>query len=131
MTAITSYLRHLIVTFVIFCVEKFQLPIEGSEDAAHALAILIIGTITWAIVKYLPNIAKKMGLMTITLATFMILSSCEVMTGSISYTDTNSGAKAGIGFRGKDKPTGFIHVPIYDEKGKLIHANLILVEPSK
>jgi hypothetical protein len=32
MTAITSYLRHLIVTGILIVIERAKLPIEGSED---------------------------------------------------------------------------------------------------
>jgi len=62
MPAITSYLRHLIVTAVLIAVEKVNLPVEGSEDAANALSLVVVGTVTWAIVKFAPEVAEFIGL---------------------------------------------------------------------
>ena len=42
MHAITSYLHHLIVTAVLIAVEKVNLPVEGSEDAANALSLVVV-----------------------------------------------------------------------------------------
>lgn len=54
---IVSYLRHLVVVAVLFLVEKFKLPVEGSEDLAHAIALLLVGSLTWLLVKYAPRVA--------------------------------------------------------------------------
>ena len=62
MTALSSYLRHLIVTAVLIAVEKVNLPVEGSEDAANALSLLVLGTGTWAIVKCAPQAAEFLGI---------------------------------------------------------------------
>lgn len=62
MPAITSYLRHLIVTAVLIAVEKINLPVEGSEDAANAISLLAVGSLTWALVKYAPKIAEFIGI---------------------------------------------------------------------
>ena len=134
MTAITSYLRHLIVTAVLLLIEEFKLPVEGSEDAAHAIALLVIGTLTWALVKYAPDIAKKLGLTALILipALLLLLPSCETLTGSISYIDAGSGAKGGLVFRGKEKPTGFVRIPILDDNGNQVGvAELGTITPTK
>lgn len=62
MTAITSYLRHLIVTGVLVVIERTNLPVEGSHDAANAISLLAVGSLTWAIVKYAPQIAEFIGI---------------------------------------------------------------------
>ena len=62
MTALSSYLRHLIVTAVLIAVEKVNLPVEGSEDAANAISLLVLGTGTWAIVKFAPQAAEFLGI---------------------------------------------------------------------
>jgi hypothetical protein len=53
MNALTSYLRHVIVTGLLFTVEKFKLPLEGAGDAADVIALALIGTLSWAFVKYI------------------------------------------------------------------------------
>lgn len=121
MTAITSYIRHIIVTSLLLLIEKFKLPVEGSEDAAHAIALIAIGTLTWALVKYAPQFAKRIGLLVITLIpALLILPSCETLTGSVSYIDPGSGAKGGLVFRGKEKPTGYVRIPILDDDGNQV-----------
>ena len=52
MNALASYLRHLIVTGILLAIEKFGLPIEGASQAADAVALFAVGTISWAFVKY-------------------------------------------------------------------------------
>jgi hypothetical protein len=86
MTAITSYLRHLIVTGILIIIERAKLPIEGSEDAAHAIALLVIGTLTWAIVKYAPEIAKRLGITALILipTLFFFLPSCTIAIDPIT-----------------------------------------------
>jgi hypothetical protein len=53
MNALTSYLRHAIVTVLLFTVEKLHLPIEGAPAAADIIALTLVGTISWAFVKYI------------------------------------------------------------------------------
>jgi hypothetical protein len=85
MTAITSYLRHLIVTGILIVIERAKLPIEGSEDAAHAIALLVIGTLTWAIVKYAPEIAKRLGITALILIpALFFLPSCTIAIDPIT-----------------------------------------------
>lgn len=62
MTAITSYLRHLIVTGVLVTIERTNLPVDGSQDAANAISLLAVGTLTWALVKYAPRVADFLGI---------------------------------------------------------------------
>lgn len=52
MNALASYLRHLIVTGILILVEKLKLPIEGADAAADAIALSVVGTLSWVIVKY-------------------------------------------------------------------------------
>lgn len=59
MNPITSYLRHIIVTGILLVAEKYQLPVEGMEDAAHALGLLVVGSLTWATVKFIPSLPLK------------------------------------------------------------------------
>lgn len=62
MNAIQSYLRHLIVTGIVLLVAKYQLPLEGSEDVANAIALAAIGTLTWLVAKYAPpGLLKVLG----------------------------------------------------------------------
>jgi hypothetical protein len=63
MSAITSYIRHLIVVGILLLVSKFGLPLEGANEMANGLALFLIGTGTWAVVKYAPEFAKQLGLL--------------------------------------------------------------------
>ena len=125
MTAITSYLRHLVVTAVLLFIEKTNLPVEGSEDAAHALALSIIGSLTWAIVKYAPELAKRIGILVIPIAaSILLLPSCAEsgypLEGQISYRDPATGAKGGLVFEPGKAPRASARIPVYGEDGTLI-----------
>jgi hypothetical protein len=125
MTAITSYIRHLIVTAVLLFVEKTGLPVEGSEDAAHALALILIGSLTWAFVKYAPAAAKHVGITSLILAAALfILPGCAEsgypLEGQISYRDPASGAKGGLVFEPGKAPRASAYIPVYDDAGALI-----------
>jgi hypothetical protein len=58
MTALASYLRHCLVVLILFLVERYKLPVEGAEDAAHAVALAVVGTLTWLLVKYGPRVRR-------------------------------------------------------------------------
>jgi hypothetical protein len=125
MTAITSYLRHLIVTGLLIVIERAKLPIEGSEDAANAIALLVIGTLTWALVKYAPAVAKHLGITSlILLSSVLLLPSCAdqgyPLTGQISYRDPATGAKGGLVFEPGKAPRASVRIPVYDEAGNII-----------
>ena len=125
MTAISSYIRHLIVTAALLFIERTNLPVEGAEDAANALALIAIGTATWAIVKYTPEFAKRVGLLVIPLAAaILFLPSCAEsgypLVGRISYLDIETGAKGGLVFESGKAPRASVRVPVYDELGNLI-----------
>jgi hypothetical protein len=125
MTAITSYLRHLIVTAVLLFIEKTGLPVEGSEDAAHALALILIGSLTWAFVKYAPAAAKHVGITSLILtAALFILPGCAEsgypLQGQISYRDPATGAKGGLVFEPGKAPRASARIPVYGEDGTLI-----------
>ena len=60
MNALASYLRHLIVTSILIAVEKLKLPIEGADQAADVIALVVVGTLSWWFVKYVaPKIKLK------------------------------------------------------------------------
>lgn len=59
MSAIQSYLRHLLVTGVMFLVDKAGLPVEGASAAVEALATAIAGTATWYVVKFVTPFLKS------------------------------------------------------------------------
>jgi hypothetical protein len=123
MTAITSYLRHLVVTAILLFAERSKLPLEGAEDAANALALAIIGTITWAVVKYAPELAKHLGILVIPIAaSILLLPSCASypLTGIISYRDPASGAKGGLVFEPGTPPRASVRIPVYDDLGNMI-----------
>lgn len=73
MNPIASYFRHLVVTAIVLLLAKCKFPLEGADAFADALAVFVCGTIVWAIVKYLPDLAKAIGLVC---AACMILPSC-------------------------------------------------------
>jgi hypothetical protein len=112
MTAITSYLRHLIVTGILIVIERAKLPIEGSEDAAHAIALLVIDTLTWAIVKYAPEIAKRLGITALILIpALFILPSCTIAIDPITgrpSVGTDPAAVAALAEAVADKVNGRI-----------------------
>ncbi len=63
MNPISSYLRHLIVSVIVMLLAKYKFPLDGAAPFADAFALSILGTITWAAVKYAPNLAKAIGLL--------------------------------------------------------------------
>lgn len=73
MKPIASYLRHAITAGVLLLLAKYKFPLEGADMFADAIALGVIGTVTWLIVKYLPEFAKTVGLLAICL---MSLPSC-------------------------------------------------------
>jgi hypothetical protein len=79
MNALSSYIRHLFVTGILLAVEKFKLPIEGAEDAANALSLILIGTLSWLFAKYAaPYMVKKPNAMLLLVAAIgaLTLPSC-------------------------------------------------------
>lgn len=97
MTAIASYLRHLIVTGLLLLVSSYQLPLAGSEEAANAIALLVLGTGTWVIVKYLPNLAKYLGL---PCALLLLLPGCAT---TVTTTTMPDGTTIVVNARSADK----------------------------
>lgn len=81
MNAITSYFRHAVVVGVLFFVSKYKLPVDGAEELANGLALMSIGTLTWAAVKYFPDLAKRIGLVAVLL---MALPGCTDFPLSVS-----------------------------------------------
>jgi hypothetical protein len=61
MNALSSYLRHIIVTGILFTVEKIGLPVEGAGEAAEVVALAVVGTLSWWAVKYvLPKLKPSL-----------------------------------------------------------------------
>jgi len=52
MNALTSYIRHIIVTGTRVLFDKLHLPVDGAKDAADVIALAIVGTLSWWFVKY-------------------------------------------------------------------------------
>jgi hypothetical protein len=99
MNAITSYLRHLIVTGITLAIAKMKLPMEGAEKFADAIALIVIATITWAIVKYAPpSLTKFLGLSVIALLAGFSLSSCSgfSVTARSPYGDVFTDASGNV-----------------------------------
>lgn len=125
MTAITSYLRHLIVTGILIAIERAKLPIEGSEDVANAIALLVIGTLTWVFVKYAPDVTKRLGIAPLIIfGAILALPSCAdrgyPLTGRVSYLHLASGAKGGLVFHRGQPPRAFARIPVHNKQGNLV-----------
>lgn len=95
MNALTSYLRHLIVTGLVLLVEKQKLPLEGAEEAANVIALAVVGTAVWAAAKYTPEWARRIGLLAAVCLVLPGLQSCadyplslsaQTDEGNISYS---------------------------------------------
>lgn len=79
--AIASYLRHLVVTGIMILLAKLKFPIEGAKEFADAISLLIGTTLLWAIVKYVPSLAKQIGLMCLAGMLCLALPSCQASLG--------------------------------------------------
>ena len=88
MNALASYLRHLIVTGILLLVEKYRLPVQGAEDAANLIALTVIGTVVWAVAKYCPELAKRLGLLA---ACLMLFPGCADTPLRIGYYQDGAG----------------------------------------
>ena len=65
---IASYLRHLIVVVIMLAIAKFKFPLDGASDFADSLALTLIGSATWALVKYAPAFARSIGILAVLIA---------------------------------------------------------------
>jgi hypothetical protein len=84
-TPIASYLRHLIVTGIVFLAAKWQLPEAGLNDFAQGVALIVLGTGTWALVKYAPpGLKKLLGLGVIGIIAGGTFTGCAGLTASVS-----------------------------------------------
>jgi hypothetical protein len=87
MNALASYLRHLIVTGILFAVEKLGLPVEGADAAADVIALAVVGTLSWWVVKYVAPKVKGKHLPLILLTGIWVglavmgMTSCSVSLG--------------------------------------------------
>lgn len=102
MTALTSYLRALIITYVTMGASHLGLPETGIDGVAEALAGLVVATVMWLVTKYAVPFLKKIGFLPASLiligCSLIGLSSCATDGTKISfvYRDPNTGAKAVI-----------------------------------
>ncbi len=87
MNPIASYIRHLIVTLIVLLLVKFKFPLEGADAFADSLSLFVVATLTWAIVKYMPDLAKSIGLLSLLLACLILLPSCVTTEGTITAPD--------------------------------------------
>eukprot|EP00112_Aurelia_sp_Birch-Aquarium-sp1_P003890 Seg14393.2 transcript_id=Seg14393.2/GoldUCD/mRNA.D3Y31 product="hypothetical protein" pseudo=true protein_id=Seg14393.2/GoldUCD/D3Y31 len=124
-----SYIRHLIVTGVLIVVEKLKLPVEGAESAANIIALSLIGTLSWLVVKYgkiiTDKLKNKLSLMLFLGALAMFsLPSCDALKlpesvkGSLFFKNKDSGAKGGLRVE-NGKLTPWARVPLVDENGNV------------
>lgn len=82
---IASYLRHLIVTGIVFLAAKWHLPEAGLNEFAQGIALIVIGTGTWAIVKYAPHSWRKfLGLGMIALIAGGSMSGCAGISATLA-----------------------------------------------
>lgn len=52
MNALTSYIRHIIVTGTLVLFDWLYFPADGAKEAADVIALAIVGTVSWWFVKY-------------------------------------------------------------------------------
>jgi hypothetical protein len=86
MTALASYLRHLIVVLVVLAVEKLGLPTDGVHEFASEIAAVVVATATWAVVKYVIPWLKHRGIVSMLLL-IVSLSVLSTSCGSLSITE--------------------------------------------
>lgn len=83
MNAFASVVRHLIVTVVVILLERLDFPTEELTDTAQAVAdvsiVVLGGLATWFLVKYAPDIAKKIGVVMVLLFGLLLFPSCTVV----------------------------------------------------
>jgi hypothetical protein len=72
MKALTSYLRHWIVAGILLWASKYGMSGTGADEMAQGVAMIILGTGTWALVKYAPALAKQFGIFPLLLMAFLL-----------------------------------------------------------
>lgn len=129
MSALASYLRHLIVVLVVLVIEKLGLPIEGAGDVANQVAAVAVATATWAVVKYvLPWFKARdivpMLLMLLTLPFLVLMTSCagfddyDIKGEAVFIAE--DGAKAGLRWEPGKPVAAFARIAVRDpETGEI------------
>ncbi|MEI8342528.1 MAG: hypothetical protein WCH43_13470 [Verrucomicrobiota bacterium] len=100
---IASYLRHLIVVGVVLLLAKLKFPMDGASAFADAFSLSLLGSVTWAIVKYAPNLAKGIGLMGL-IACFQACTPAQI--AAAQAVPIHATAKTNKGTMGYDSATG-------------------------
>ena len=72
MKALTSYLRHCITAGILLWVSQHGMAGTGADEMAQGVAMVVIGTGTWALVKYAPSLAKQFGIFPLLLMAFLL-----------------------------------------------------------
>ncbi len=113
---IASYLRHLIVVGIVLLLAKFKFPLDGADTFADAASLSLLGSSTWALVKYAPNLAKAIGL--ISMVAIASLTSCTpAQIATAESIPIHATAKLPKGSIGYDSATGIsVHVDTTSEK---------------
>ena len=112
MNALLSYIRHVIVAVILLIVEKSSLPLEGAEDAANLIALVVTGTISWLAVKYIAPLIKfksktPVALIAISLCALSCLGlvSCaptSYTVNTVKYADAIAENPASVVFQAED-----------------------------
>lgn len=129
MSALASYLRHLIVVLVFLVIEKLDLPVEGATEVANQVAALVVATATWAVVKYVLPWFKNRNILPLLLV--LLVASSLMLFASCAFTDdydfkgeavflSADGAKAGLRWEPGKPVAGFARIAVRDpETGKV------------
>ena len=81
MNALASYIRHLIVTGLVMAVEKIGLPTEGLAEGADVIALAVVGTLSWVVVKYVAPYLKP--------STLLLIALCGILTIALPSCGTS------------------------------------------
>lgn len=122
MSALASYLRHLIVSLVLLFVERVGLPIEGAGDVANQIAAIVVATATWAVVKYVVPWFKARDivpmLLLLLMPVFLLLTSCAGVDGydikGEAVFIAEDGAKAGLRWEPGKPVAAFARIAVRD-----------------
>ena len=81
MNALLSYIRHLIVTGLVMAVEKLGLPTQGLAEGADVIALAVVGTLSWLVVKYVAPYLKP--------STLLLIALCGILTIALPSCGTS------------------------------------------
>ena len=116
MNPLLSYIRHVVVIAVFHLIHKYQLPLEGAEEAVGWIAVTVVTTLSWLAAKYGLTIAKMIK------AKLGIVALIVVAGISVSLPSCGADFPINIGLRSNGVEA------TYSSKGGL---DLIIIEPNK